>query len=159
MDRKRPQKGDVYIHFKGKQYQIICIAMHTETEEELVVYQALYGNRGIYARPLDMFLSPVDLEKYPEARQKYRFELVKEEKKDITEASGPHLLPVFLELDRNEERIEFLQRNKRKLNDTFLTAAAESLEYVEKKGTLEERYQDMLKFLKTKIKYERSRLR
>ena len=52
MDRKRPQKGDVYIHFKGKQYQIICIAMHTETEEELVVYQALYGNRGIYARPV-----------------------------------------------------------------------------------------------------------
>ena len=66
---------------------------------------------------------------------------------------------LFLELDRNEERIEFLQRNKRNLNDTFLTAAAESLEYVEKKGTLEERYQDMLKFLKTKIKYERSRLR
>lgn len=56
-------------------YRIVDVAIHSESKEKYMVYQGLYGNCETYIRPLEMFMSEVDHEKYPNIKQKYRFEL------------------------------------------------------------------------------------
>lgn len=72
----------VYRHFKGDLYIVEDVCEYSETGEKLVLYRALYGEGKLYARPMKMFLSLVDREKYPEVLQHYRFELVKTESKN-----------------------------------------------------------------------------
>ena len=76
INRNHPRSGEIWKHFKGKLYEILAVANHTETKDLYVCYRALYGEFGYYVRPLDMFLSEVDREKYPEVEQVYRFERV-----------------------------------------------------------------------------------
>ena len=86
MNDNRIRVGDVVRHFKREYvspetseylYRVLAFARHTETDEELVIYQAMYPPFKTCARPYEMFMSSVDREKYPDAAQEYRFEVVK----------------------------------------------------------------------------------
>ena len=77
------QIGRVYRHFKGDYYLVEALAKDSESGEACVIYRKLYGGGGLWVRPLEMFLSKVDREKYPDAEQEYRFAL-----QDIPSAAG-----------------------------------------------------------------------
>ncbi len=74
--------NSVYKHFKGDYYLVVDTAKYSETDEDCVVYRSLYGNGQLWVRPMSMFLSEVDHKKYPNVKQKYRFQLQKIQSKN-----------------------------------------------------------------------------
>jgi len=173
MDRT-PRPGDFYRHFKDKMYQVITVAVHSETGEELVVYQALYGSFGTYARPLSMFTSEVDHEKYPEVNQKYRFERVDigselpvaEDSLQSQESLPPDdchhenkNLLAFLDAGTYHEKLEVLENRKDLFSAEELLAICEIMEIGRPDSEPEEKYYAVKRYLELQNKYEGSRLR
>lgn len=163
--------GQKYRHFKGKLYQIITLGYHSETNEEMVVYQALYGDFKVYIRPLYMFLEPVDTEKYPDAAQIYRFELVETEEeieKDegftATEATDSKetsmdvnpLLIKFLDADTYTDKLKIYLEMRDSIDEVILADVAASLDIATGDGTLEEQYASVQYALHTLSRYERN---
>lgn len=154
---RRPVAGEVYRHFKNKNYKIIAIAHHSETGEELVVYQALYGEGMICARPLDMFVSEVDHEKYPEVKQKYRFEKIEA---SVSEMTIEDRMMKFFDEDSLEGKYQILLSMREEVTDTMIDNMAVVLDIVIEDGPIAKRFDDLKHAIQTKQRYEQiNRLR
>lgn len=162
-EREKPRPQDIYRHFKNKDmiYQIITLALNTETEEEMVVYQALYGDFKIYVRPLSMFLSQVEKDKYPDANSEYRFEkvLVNEEEtyQENCQETASYGLLEFLDADTYEKKRNILIHMRHSLTDRLIDDIAASMDVTVESGNIDERYASLLKCVDTLSKYEVNR--
>ena len=148
---RRPAAGETYRHFKNKNYKIIAIAHHSETDEELVIYQALYGEGMICARPLDMFVSEVDHEKYPDVKQKYRFEKIEDRQKTPEDK-----MMDFFDADELEEKYRILLTMREDVTDTMIDNMAVVLDVVIPDGNIQTRYDDLKRAIQTKQRYEQN---
>lgn len=175
--RQNPKPFELYRHFKGDTYQVLALAEHSETGETLVIYQGLYGECPVYARPLEMFMEKTDKVKYPNVTQEYRFEQVKSVEKsgnsdceksapefsdeDITEAEqqlDPMVL-AFLDADTYERKLEILAGLQPRITDEMITTMAVACDVEVPEGTVGERYRGLQNCLITLEKYECNRLR
>ena len=184
-----PQAGEIYQHFKGKLYRIVALATHTETGEQLVIYQALYGEFQVFARPLSMFLEKVDRRKYPDADQEYRFEKVadgfgagpvaagagerenagqdgqnepEEELQvlELDEDSPMHpLLLEFLDTESAAERLAILQKMKGKVGQREIDSLCFCLDVKPMDGDLEMQLEHLKQYIRMQQRYDAPRLR
>lgn len=176
-----PKPHEIYKHFKGNLYQIVTIAQHSETGEQLVIYQAMYGDFKTYARPLAMFTSEVDKVKYPEVQQRFRFELqgadadrqirgtvevnggqTTTQAVPTATAQGAALDPLvleFLDADSYEQKLNILAGLHHRITDEMITTMAIACDIEVNDGETEERYEELKNCLLTMEKFECNRLR
>lgn len=180
--RDIPRPQEIYRHFKGNVYQIVAVATHTETDEELVIYQAMYGDFKIYARPLAMFLERVDRAKYPNASQEYRFEKMEvcaARADDEAQKSEPEnvkvvapetveeetcemqeegcldpLVAKFLDATKHEERLHIMSALHHRITANMLTTMAIAVGVELKSKDVEEQYEELKGCLITLERYE-----
>lgn len=183
-----PAPGEFYRHHKGNLYQVLSIAIHTETKERLVVYQALYGDFQIFACPISMFLGKTEDGGMGFVKTEIRNDApvlgVTDDGnggKKITgeeTAAAPQTqreepvketnfgkqdfyeqMEKFYDADSYEAKLEYLFALRDDLNEIALANIALSLDIAVPEGSLEERFQSIVSCLKTMKKYQGNRLR
>lgn len=182
-ENRRPIAGEFYRHFKGNLYQILTIGKHSETLEEMVVYQALYGTFDTYIRPLKQFVEEVDRFKYPNAAQKYRFERVIFPSSENGEGMGTHMCTQpeeisavenkekkhaeeveklffqFLDAETSKEKMELLGKLKPDLDLRIINNIAASMDLPVDEDDVERQYEFIMQNLKQRSKFECNRFR
>lgn len=179
--RNNPIPQQIYKHFKGNLYQIVTLAEHSESGEMLVVYQAMYGDFKIYARPLSMFMEKVDKEKYPDVAQEYRFEPADVQNRQLeykkqdqcmqtdmlitpagTEEEEITLDPLvleFLDAETSEQRLNILAAIHHRITDDMINTMAIAVDVEVEEGDIEQRYEDLKNCLLLYDKFECNRMR
>lgn len=178
---RRPAAGETYRHFKDKDYKIITIAHHSETGEELVIYQALCGEGMVCARPLEMFVSEVDHEKYPDVKQKYRFEKIADApetgaaapieyvgagaqvlnqqvaaEKPLSQMTAEEKMMAYFDEDDLEAKYKILLAMREDITDTMIDNMAVVMDIVIPDGPITARYDDLKRAIQTKQRYEQN---
>ncbi len=183
--RDIPRPGEFYRHFKNRLYQVIAVAYDAETEQQVVVYQALYGDYRVWVRPLENFLSRTDREKYPEASQEWRFERTVPEgpaqdvsvpegpAQDVSVPEGPaqdvsavedsrtgtQVLLAFLDAETREEKKAALVSGMDRLTQRELDSIYMALDMPAQEGDVRAQVSGILSWMKTQERYESRRLR
>ena len=166
--------GGFYKHFKNKLYQVKNVCYHSETKEKMVIYQAMYGDFLLYVRPYNMFLSEVDHVKYPDVKQKYRFEEINprdffegkdtkeediQEETQNTSYEDNNILDMFLDARDFQAKLDVITRFRNNITDEIIDVMAESLDIVVPESDISARIDSLRKCLIAHAKYEGDRLR
>ncbi len=183
-----PKPMERYQHFRGGRYQVLMLAEKEDTGEQLVIYQALYGDNKVYARSLSSFLEELDPVRYPDAVQRFRFQKIEEgeepdearlnkdqdgdlnkndssvsesgaESKEEAEPALDPMLERFLDARTTQERLTVLDEMRGRVTDSMIDTMALASDVEVKPGPLQLRYEDLHDCLLTIQRYELERSR
>lgn len=183
-----PKPMERYQHFRGGRYQVLMLAEKEDTGEQLVIYQALYGDNKVYARSLSSFLEELDPVRYPDAVQRFRFQKMEEaeapdearlngdlngtpngndtpgsesgaESKEEAEPPLDPMLERFLDARTTQERLTVLDEIRGRVTDSMIDTMALASDVEVKPGPLQLRYEDLHDCLLTIQRYELERSR
>lgn len=165
IDRYKMGLGENTVYLNDLPYQVICVARNCETQEEMAVYQALYGEFACFVKPLDLFLkewNEGNETKRKESGQADESKRLEDARADAGEAddSGEQANPVlleFLDADTLEEKYKILKRLGSSVTNRLIDDFAVVLDLVIPDGNLDDRYQQLLNSVRTRQKYENTR--
>ncbi|MCR5527544.1 MAG: DUF1653 domain-containing protein [Lachnospiraceae bacterium] len=160
MMRDIPSKGERYRNSKGEELEILAVARHTESYEELVVYCPVNDPSKAFACPLPVFMKQTEADDEQQCSLEKIADAPAEELKDSDDLSQvPPMLLEFLDAETYEEKLAVFDRMKNSVTDDIIDSIAVSLDTEVEKAPIEERYRQIREILLMQEKYETTRLR